>query len=76
MVFFRIFTSGSWLVWGWGLSPLKNYFICVGLEGDGGGLGGGAGDIEDTAGGQVSGELFLGNLRKLGREYWHISDLL
>ena len=51
------------------MSPLKNYFICVGLEGDGGGLGGGAGDIEDTAGGQVSGELFLGNLRKLGREY-------
>ena len=36
--------------------PRRNSFNCVGSEEDGGGLGGGAGDMEDTAGGQVCGE--------------------
>ena len=58
--------------------PRRNSFNCIGSEEDGGELGGGAGDMEDTAGGQVSGEgileggcnvLFLGIVRKLRREY-------
>ena len=36
--------------------PRRNSLNCVGSEEDGGGLGGGAGDMEDTAGGQVCGE--------------------